>query len=165
MGSQLVRFGQEGGVRLLRLSPSAPVVATPLAAYGTIGYNDSGAVGIATIGMKEVTFQLVGPGATTAGYSITIYGTITPSLLTPVDNQPGILPWVNLTGSIAVAPTDWDPLPGPSEQGSTGGIANPLVSGGVKLLVSKSPFVCYRAVLTTKGAPTDNVDVLMFAVG
>jgi len=164
MGSQLVRFGQEGGVTILRLNPSSTANATPQAGYGNAG-NDSGAVGFETIGFKEIAFQLVGAGATAAGYTVQIFCTLSPTLLTASDTQPGIIPYVSLRGNTTLIPaTDWDPVPGPSEQGGTGGIANPLVSGGVKLLLSKSPFVAYRAVLTAIGAPTANCNVLMFGV-
>ena len=151
---------------MLLLNASSTAVATPLTAYGNAG-NDSGAFGFETIGMKEVTFQLLGAGSNAAGYTVTIYCSISPNLLYTHDNQPGFqVPYTSLRGDKTLIPAyDWSPVPGPDEDAATGGISNPLVSGGVKLLVNKSPFVVYRAVLTTVGSPTLNAAVYMFAVG
>ncbi len=151
----LNRVGQNGGEQLLTVNPGATAVATPLTTYGVVGVNDTGAVFWEAIGFTKIAVQIVGPGAASAGYSITFYATLDPSL-----RVNGIPP---PKGSILLPSTSWAT---PPFQASTGGgaEANPLVSGTNTFGIINAPIVAIRAVLTTIGTPTAPITVLAFAV-
>lgn len=155
-GAGLNRSSLYGGLPLLQLTPAS--IASP-----TTGFADSGIQLFSAIGWSKGCFQLVGPGAATAGYTVQLYVTLDPAIAKYTMNPPGGNP--DPTGNTTLLPaTSWDPLPGPSDQGGTGSVANPLVSGGVKLLNISIPFVAVRAVLTTIGSPSAPVTVLGFAI-
>lgn len=154
-GAGLNRVGQNGGEQLLTINPGATANATPLATYGVVGVNDSGAVFWEAIGFTKIAVQLVGPGATAAGYSVTFYATLDPSL-----RLTGIPP---AKGSVLLPTTSWAT---PPFQASTGGgaEANPLVTGTNTFGIINAPIIAIRAVLTTVGTPTAPITVLAFAV-
>lgn len=172
-GSQLNRWGTNGGELLLSLTPSATAVATPLANYGTIGVNDSGAF-ITPIGLSKVTFQIIGPGATAAGYTVSVYGTIDPTAYfayTANSANDGITAGTakNTTqanyGVVYTIPaTSWQLLPAPSEQSGAGVVANPMVTGTSTFMQVSGAFVAYRVVLTTIGVPTLTAAVYGFGI-
>jgi hypothetical protein len=154
-GAGLNRVGQNGGEQLLTVTPTATAYATPLVGYGTIGVNDSGAVFWEAIGFTKIALQLVGPGATSAGYSVTVYVTIDPSA-----RLNGIPP---LKGSTTLPATSWA-IP-PMQSSSGGGTeSNPLVTGTNTFAVINAPVVAIRAVVTTVGTPAAAITVLAFAV-
>jgi hypothetical protein len=155
-GAGLNRLGQNGGEVLLSLAPGATAVATPLTAYGTVGVpgtsNDSGAVMWEGIGFTKWVFQFIG-GIT--GYTVTLYGTIDPAA------RPNGQPIAK--GSTAIPATSWFVLPGPSEQGGTGTINNPI-TGTNPLFTASLPLVAVRAVVTAIATPTGQGAVIGFAV-
>ena len=186
MGSQagLNLVGSLGGVPMLAVTPSS--VAVTLPAYGanannvyvpgTSGYlpglpnpvlgNDSGVFLTEAKGFTKWVFQLLGPGATAAGYTITILGTIDPQVQYSIDvSQQNPQTPSNLYGSRTSIPaTNWFVIPGPSEQTGTGTMANPLVSGTTQIFQANLPLTAVRAVLTTIGTPTASAYVVAMAV-
>jgi hypothetical protein len=119
-------------------------------------------------GFSKWVFQMLGPGAAAAGYSVTILGTIDPGILASVNmmTQPNTFgSGSDLAGNRTVIPaTSWFALPGPSEQSGTGTIANPMVSGTTTVFICALPLVAVRAVLTTIGTPTANMYVAGMAI-
>ena len=164
----LVSYGRLGGVPVLQLTPNSTAYTTPLAGYGTIGVSDSGAFGLEAQGFKKWFFNIIGPGATTAGYSVTIYATIDPALKAYMEgNNTVVAPALYGTGKEKnyLPGSSWFQLPGPSEQGGTGTSSNPLVTGATgTLLQAEGAFIAFRAVLTTLGSPTQPATVLAYAV-
>jgi len=205
-GAQLNEWGR--GIVMLSVAPSASAVSTPLASYGTIpalpsppnpaGYggqtlynglpypvagfgNDSGWYA-SPKGLSKVTFQLIGPGATAAGYSVSVYGTIDPAAYwtyvygkqNPTANLAvggvayaggmdgfsssgnGYYPGVPATSSVL--------LPGPAEQSGTGTVGNPMVSGTSTMLQVSGAFLAYRVVVTTVGSPSNPIQVIGWAI-
>lgn len=163
-GAGLNRYGTLGGVPILTIPSGASALAAPLAGYGTIGQNDSGGVAHAAAGFTKWTFQLIGPGAGSAGYTVSLYGTVDPALLQyvyttgPSSGQP-----MDTCATTAIPASSWFLLPAPSEQSGTGQVGNPLVSSGAQLLIVSMDLIAVRAVLTTIGAPTKSVTVLASA--
>jgi hypothetical protein len=163
-GAGLNRVGLRGGELLLSLLPASTGAAL-----------DSGIQMTEAIGFKDFAFQFIGPGAQTVGYSVTVYGTLDPAIY--VAGQPVGQPTQNVNG-VNITPTgkgssptalltSWFILPGPSEQGSTGVMANPMLSGTAPILRVNWPLVAVRAVatiLTGGSAPTNGVQVVCFAV-
>ena len=158
------RIGNLGGELLLSLTPTSSGVGL-----------DSGIQMTEAIGCKEFTFQLVGPGANAAGYSVTCYGTtdqaayaygkaVNPSQPTIVyPNTPAQQTiYGQGKGSTALPITSWVVLPGPSEQSGTGVMGNPMVSGSAQILKVTLLLVAIRVVATLTG-PTLPVQVLCFA--
>lgn len=163
----LTRIGQNGGVILLTLIPAATAHTTPYASYGTIGLNDTGPVLFEGIGFIRGKFQIIGAGAVVAGYSVSIYTTISPAILNAIGQSNGTgtyLDWRLAHGNTTIIPpTDWVLMDSVSSNASTGPIANPMVSGTTwSCDTSSGPFVAYRIVLTAKAAPTLNAQVLGF---
>lgn len=196
-GAGLNRVGNLGGVPLLLVPPGA---STPTAvAFGTYGTNngapgpapqypvppyynptvgtDSGIQMLQAAGYTKWTFQLVGPGvtaATTAAFSISIYGTIDPNILQQSYQTAGNYPSSvgkdpSFTASLTAIPaTSWFLLPGPSEQTGTGSITNPLTTAaaGPTILTASMPLVAVRAVLTGTAPTTGTAPIIVlgFAV-
>ena len=158
-GAGLNRVGQLGGKRLLSFGTAAVAVAAPLAGYGTIGITDSGPIMWEAIGFKTWAFQQLGG---TTGYSVTIYGTIDPSLYTYLDSVTGAIATPQQLATIVPA-SSWVPLPGPAEQTGTGTIANPMVSGTTNFFQYNGTLVAVRAVLTATVTPTGTGTVVGFA--
>lgn len=196
-GAGLNTVGNLGGVPLLTVPPGASTpTSVALGAYGTnsgpppagpqfpaqpyynatIG-NDSGVQMLAAKGYTKWIFQIVGPGAfaaTTAAFTVSIYGTIDPNLArlayqtgANYPGQQGQSP--SLEASLTAIPaSSWFLLPGPSEQTGTGSITNPLVTSatGAALFIASLPLVAVRAVLTGTAPTTGTagITVLGFAV-
>src|SRR5487761_2072814 len=155
-GAGLNVWGNSGGVTLLSLNPSAPIVASPLAGYGTTGVNDSWLTAgnnssTDATGFTKWLFQLVpADGSTTfSGYSVTLYGTIDSRAYRQIanGNNPG------QTTGITLPAGAWFVLPSPADQTGTGTPANPLTATNPFLNVSL-PLVAVRAVLTASSTPT-----------
>lgn len=170
-GAQLNRWGKNGGILLLPLLTSASTaVGSPLTAYGTTTGptpNDSGAY-ISPIGMSKWTFQLIGAGANTAGYTITIYGTTDPaayaSFSAPLNSGTAITGGTDGVTS-GIPASSWQVIPGPSDQSGTGAVSNPMISGAATWFTANIPLVAVRAVLTTlTGSPSSSISVVGFAV-
>jgi hypothetical protein len=164
----LTRIGQNGGVIVLTLIPSATAVAAPFAGYGTIGLNDTGPVLFEGIGFIRGKFQLLGAGAIAAGYTVGVYTTISPAILNAIGQSNGTgtyLDWRTAHGDTAIIPaSDWVLLDSVSSNASTGPISNPMVSGTTwSCDTSAGPFVAYRFVLTAvTGGATANAQVAAF---
>jgi hypothetical protein len=167
-GAGLNRGGVVGGVTLL----TVPTTATPLTptgaispAYGTIGVNDSGGMMFYCAGFTKWTFQLIGPGVNSAGVSVAIYGTLDPAGLNYIyanGAHSGVS--MDLCAQTVVPYTSWQLVPAPSEQGGTGTVANPMVTGGSTMLVSGTGWYAVRAVCTALSSPSGPVTVLASAV-
>ena len=153
------RVGSRGGVTLLTLIPTS--AGTQL---------DSGIQMCEAIGFKTWEFQLIGAGAQTAGYSVTLYGTLGrsayeiyfPSYDGPNGeyyNQAG-----TGRGSTLLPTTSWFSLPGASEQSGTGYSLNPIVSGTSQVLVVSMALVAVRALATVIGTPASGVQCIGFAI-
>lgn len=127
---------------------------------------------IEAIGLKTIMFQLVGPGAATAGYSVTAFGTIDPAAYDlawgfagdPNTNRPAVKAVGK--GATGLPTTSWVVLPGPAEQAGTGVMGNPMVTGQSPILKVDLPLVAVRvvAVIGNAPAPTQPISVLCFAV-
>jgi len=167
--SVLNRVGQYGGELLVWVPPSAS---------GTI---DSGVQMMAAFGYKDWTFQVIGPGAQTAGYSVSCYGSIDQVITVlgrPLDSesitaykystlQQKVTPQgQGYAGSLSLA-TSWSLLPGPSEQGGTGIMTNPIVTGtnSNQFLRVAMPLAAVRVTVTISGSPSGGIGVLCFATG
>lgn len=170
-GAQLNRWGNSGGVPLLALTSSATAVASPLAAYGTLAVNDSGAF-VTPIGLQTYTFQIVQSGqAAPSGFEVTIYGTIDPIAYQAYTVNGGVDGFTSVTGTsgpnfgvtFAIPATSWAPLPGPSENSGTGQSLNPITGTGI-FFQAKIALVAVRAVLTGVNSAAGNCTVLGFAV-
>jgi hypothetical protein len=168
-GAGLNRVGEEGGITLLSLQTTATALASPTTGYGTIGVNDSGIQMLEAIGLTKWVF-LLGGATNLSGWSVTIYGTI--DSVAYQAWQPANYSAAGLygqstggpRGSTVVSAGSWFVLPGPSEQGTTGSIGNPLTST-TPILTSSLPLVAVRAVLTTlTGTPASACTVQGFAV-
>jgi hypothetical protein len=158
-GAGLNRVGARGGEVLLTLSPNSTSL-------------DSGTQMSEAIAMKTWTFQIIGPGAAAAGYTVTLYGTIDPAAYDNVFGRPGPDPVTGAPavkasgkGNLLVPATSWFALPGPAEQGGTGTMTNPMVSGTSNILQVSMALVAVRAVavIGTAPAPTLGIQVLGFA--
>ena len=153
-------------------------VANPNTTYGTIGFNDSGGVCGEARNFKQWTFAL--EQATTSGalsnISVTLYGTVNPAAwqtwwnAIQGRNNYGANPPLAIQGITNAAgyvpgipPQTWFPLPGPSEQSGTGGIANPITPV-TPLLTVNMPLVLVRAVVTAASTPTGTFHVSCTAV-
>jgi len=181
-GAGLNKIGSNGGVILLdNITSSVTTVVAPLAAYGTMGANESGGKMTEGIAFSKWVFHLV-PLTSTAlsGISVTVYGTISPfAYLTfqgvvvngqtpfPIVPQqgPNFAPgYTNATGFVpGIPPWEWFPVPGPSEQGGTGNISNPLTASS-PLLFSTLPLVAVRVVVTSALTGAGAARVYGFAV-
>jgi hypothetical protein len=164
-GAGLNRGGVLGGITLLSVAPTAALVAAPTAAYGTIGLNDSGGLLHTLAGFTKWRFQIIGAGATTAGYSISIYGTLDPALLNYVYQQGphSGLP-MDTCAVTAIPATSWQLVDSPSDQSGTGVVANPMVTGASTTCASNTGWYAVRAVLTATASPTLPITVLASAV-
>ena len=153
-----------GGELILALSPTASGAAL-----------DSGIQMVEAIGCKEFTFQIIGPGAASTGYSITCYGTVdqaayaygkAPGQTTVV--YPNTAQQSTIVGqgkgSTALATTSWVVLPGPSEQSGTGVMGNPMLSGSAQILKVSLTLVAVRCVATLS-SPSLPIQVVCFATG
>ncbi len=164
----LTRVGQNGGVVVLNLIPSATALASPFAGYGTIGLNDSGPVLFEGIGFVRGKFQIVGAGAVVAGYTVAVYTTISPKILNAIGQSNGTgtyIDWRTAHGNTTIIPaSDWVLMDSVSSNASTGAISNPMVTGTTwSCDTSAGPFVAYRFVVTAvTGAATLNAQVLAF---
>jgi hypothetical protein len=139
--------------------------------YGT----DSGIQMLAAVGFTKWAFQLAGPGAnaaTTAAFTVSVYGTLSPGILAQTYSNAGNTTgynYVNPEASLTMIPGyDWFLLPAPSEQAGAGGVTNPLVTSatGSGVLIVSMALVAVRVVLTG-AAPTTGtapLRVLGFAV-
>ena len=198
-GAQLNEWGK--GVILLSIAPTQAALAAPLAGYGTIpvrsfygqpsgangryannlqypiaGYGNDSGWWLSPRGFSKLGFQIIGPGATTAGYTVSVYGTLDPAAYWTYFNamQSGVLGLqtgaANSLGGAdglstgggqdpGIPATSTVLLEGPSSQAGTGTIANPMVSGTSPLFVLANAFQAYRCVLTTVGAPTLEVKI------
>ena len=122
-----------------------------------------------------MTFQIIGPGATAAGYTVSVYGTIDPaaylaysasggqdfiSTYTVKDNA--VLPPYG--SALAIPASSWALLDAPSQQAGTGAVANPMVTGTSTVMVVSGAWVAYRVVLTTVSAPTSACAVYGFGI-
>jgi hypothetical protein len=155
-GAGLNRVGQNGGEAILTVNPTTAAYATPLAGYGTVGSNDSGTVFWEAIGFTKTAIQLIGPGATAAGYTVSVYVTLDPAA------RPGGQPVAK--GSTLVPATSWAVPPSQAAGGAAGGDALPLVTGTNTLAFISGPFVALRVVCTATATPTAAITVLAFAV-
>jgi hypothetical protein len=155
-------------------------------AYGTIGFNDSGGWLGEARAYTKWTFELEQVGTVAlSGFSVSIYGTTSPAAEQTWWNaiyggaysgspsaiaQPGgiALPIngiTNATGYVpGVASLNWRLLPGQTDQGGTGLIANPLVAGQTSLLVVSMRLSMIRAVVTQSAAPTGTFNLVASAV-
>lgn len=136
-------------------------VATPLAGYGTIGVNDSGAVLFEGQGFTKITATMTSAGDMT-GLEVTLYGTNDPITWQVWQTQiQGAGSWNAISSAWAsqVPASSWKKLPGPSEQNSGGGSANPLTVV-TSTLIASGPWKAYRAVVTAgPGAGTNPVSI------
>jgi hypothetical protein len=188
-GAGLNRVGTLGGVPLLTVLPGASTpVAVTIGNYGTnsgmpvlpntatVG-TDSGVQMLSAAGFTKWTFCLIGPGvlaATTAAFTISLYGTIDPTLLTQAYQTGGNAIGVQgkdpsfTTSLTAIPASSWFLLPAPSEQAGTGSVTNPIVTSatGASILTVSAPLVAVRAVLTGTAPTTGTagITVLGFAV-
>lgn len=165
-GVGIIRWGSNGGVVVLSNVPAtATAVASPFAAYGTIGLNDSGAYATGA-GFGKWAFQIVGPGANVAGYTFSVYGTIDPAAYTAYTaamRGGGSFQSLPEPFTAGVPTTSWSVVPGQASTG-TGVDANPLVTGVNTFIIIGAPLVAIRVVLTAVAAPTQPVSVIGFAV-
>ena len=127
---------------ILTLRTTAAAVATPLASYGTIGVNDTGAVAVEARDFTKPVFTLIGNAGLPAGWVVSLYGT----------NDP--LAYAAWTDGIqgkttpAVLPaSSWVLLDEPSTSGNN---SNPMTSAS-PLFRAQGPWNAYRAVITTVG--------------
>jgi hypothetical protein len=159
----LNRVGARGGEVLLSLQPGSPA-----------GDLDSGIQAPEGIGFSKWAFQMIGAGATAAGYTVTLYGTLDPAAYDDAFGRPyggtgSRLLQVTAQGRgyTGLPATSWFPLPAPSEQSGTGVITNPMISGSASIMFCTMPLVAVRAkavVATGGGAPTNPIQVLVFGV-
>lgn len=135
-----------------------PIVAGPNdAAAGAI---DSGWIMFEAVGLTKWTFALEANTADAlAGWSVTIYGS---------NNQQLRQKYLQTLGSptqptdvAAAFPYTGAPLPGPAEQGGTGGIANPLTPL-VPFFQYSGDLVAVRAIAT--GGTSGYINVTAEAV-
>jgi hypothetical protein len=165
-GAQLNKWGNNGGIVLLSNVPTATTAfATPLASYGTIGTQDSGAYATPG-GYTKWSFQLIGPGANAAGYTFSFYGTLDPAVYrayTTAMGGGGVTALAPEPFTAGAPATSWSLLP---FQAATGGgtEANPLVTGTNTIGFCSGALVAIRCVLTAVGTPTQPVSVVAFAV-
>jgi hypothetical protein len=161
-GAGLNRVGARGGVPFFNFNPNIPY--GPVSMVTGNGPFDSGIQMLEGVGFGKWTFQLIG---TFTGYSVTVYGTIDPIILTTAyQNSTNLnvptLALNALRGNTTLVPaTSWFPLAAPSDQGGTGQNTNPLIQTG-SYLFSSGNFVAVRAVITGTTA-TGSINVLGFA--
>ena len=86
---------QVRAVLLDNVTTAVTAIATPLAGYGTIGYNDSGWQMTEAAGYTKWTIQLVPLSSTTlVGYAFSVYATISPNAYATFEGvQRGITPY------------------------------------------------------------------------
>jgi hypothetical protein len=175
-GSNLVQ-----GFLLTNVSSTSSSVANPLTTYGTFGVNDSGGALAEARGFTKWTFSLINIGTVAlAGYTVTLYGTVDPNAnqtwwyacqgRTPSGTSAlpaGGVP--NALGSAAqgyypgIPTSSWFVLPGPSEAGTGGGIANPLTPT-TPIFTVNLPLNMVRAVVTANSAATGTFNVAAQAI-
>jgi hypothetical protein len=171
-GAGLNRIGPLGGIPILSAYPTVAAVAAPFAGYGVnsggppYAGNDSGIQLVSAVGFSKYIFSIIGPNAATPGYTISVYGTIDPALLTYLETNHNAKNGM-LDGDVSgiVPATSWFLLSGPADQTGTGAIANPMVTGGGSSTTTvvhehNFPLVAIRAVVTATNAPTGNVTLL-----
>jgi hypothetical protein len=164
-GSNLVSLYLLQSVNATGLTPNT----TPTATYGTIGVNDSGGWCGEGRGFSKGSFQLIPIGSGLVGVTVQLFVCTSPDAWqtwwnaiqgpgSPFSGRPYggpsavNLPVQGFTNAAAgyvpgVDPQAWTPMPGPSEQGGTGGIANPLTTT-TPFLVTSFPKGAVRAVVT-----------------
>ena len=155
---------------LLLVPPTAAAVSTPLAAYGTIGVNDSGARLFAGRGFTKPSFQICpqppqypyaanNTSALASGYSVTIYYTLDKTLNTILNNS-NKGAGISLDGSTQLPVGSWAPLPSPDDESATVIDANPMTSGTNPILSASRCGAAFRAVVTTvTGTPAAGIAV------
>jgi len=145
--------------QLLLVPPTAVALASPLAGYGVIGENDSGARLFAGRGFTKVSFQIcpqppnypyppLSTAALASGYSVSIYYTLDKTLNTIQNNQ-NRSAGISLDGSTQIPPGSWALLPAAEDETGTGVDANPMTSGTAPILSSSRAAAAFRAVVTT----------------
>jgi hypothetical protein len=153
---------------LSNVSANNTAYTTPTTGYGTFGLNDSGGFAAELRGFSKfrITVEQAGTVAPT-GYSIGIYVTSSPAAFqtymyalqgrTPTGIS--ALPFGGTPNMLGAAPSYQPGIPagawvlaeGPSDQGGTGGVSNPIVPANPQLTISGG-IVAIRAVLLTAPA-------------
>lgn len=158
---------------LLLVSPTATRVASPLAGYGSIGDNDSGARLFSGRGFTKPSFQICpqppqypyASGNTTAlasGYSISVYYTLDKTL-NEIQNNSNKGAGISLDGSTQLPPGSWALCPAAADQSGTGVDANPMTSGTNPILSASRSAAAWRVVVTTVTA-TPSAGIAVYAL-
>jgi hypothetical protein len=150
-------------IPVLKIRPAATVVASPLAAYGSIGVNDSGLILFEGRGFSKVSFQIAPEPPTVPvtlpnntalpdEYGISVYYTVdtTAKLAQPQNPQSGMGlggPQIGATGWTGIPVGSWVLLPAADDQSGTGVDANPMTSTNPGISSSRCAGG-YRVVLT-----------------
>ena len=148
---------------------AATAVSTPLAGYGTIGFNDSGARLFSGRGFTKPSFQIcpqppqypyaaANTTALASGWSISVYYTLDKTLNTILNNS-SKSGGVSLDGSTQLPPGSWALLPANADETGTGVDANPMTSGTNPILSASRAAAAFRVVVTTATTPSAGVAV------
>jgi hypothetical protein len=169
------------GYLLSNLGPNTAVVATPTVAYGALGVNDSGGFAVEARAVSKWRIQLEQVGtAALVGYGVSIYVTSSPAAFQtymyalqgrtptgvralPFGGSPQVLANAAAGFFPGIDPGMWVLAEGPSDQGGTGPVANPLTPTSPQLTISGT-IVAIRAVLTASAAPVGNFNVSLLGI-